>query len=574
MSQRPDLLPGLLLAALLAASCSKTSPPAGSVELCAGETTPISTVQGDGYYSPLENREITVGGIITRVEPDSGFYLEQPGDGKAGKASRALFVATDPSQFKPGMRVNLSGTIEETGQRRDKLTTLTRPHSFEHCSGNNELPLTQAVLPLGNPAREALEGMRVDFGPGLVITDTYSMYRGVVTLSSIGPQRVPTEDMAPGPKADEAARRNREHALRARLPGLSFQPAPVGTPLPETTGVLGHDGREQLLLLDRAATGLTELPQPVEPPLPNGIRAVNSNLLNFFNGDGKGTGFPTKRGAETRIEFIEQQERTKAAMAVMKPDLLAVQELENDGFGPLSAAASLLAILEDAVGGKYAVVTPAGSRIGDDVITVGLFYRMDKLAPDGPAHVLDSAEFQELSRQPLAQVFRVTGTGQKLLVAVNHLKSKGSCPDSGPNADQGDGQGCWNPARTAAADVQIPWLKKLAAEAGTSHILIMGDMNAWRQEDPVQKFRAHNMVDLVEQLEGLPQHSFRYFGQSGTLDYAFASPELARLARSATIWNINADWPRNMDLPAPWLRMSDHDPVVVDLDFTQPSTSD
>ena len=81
------------------------------------------------------------------------------------------------------------------------------------------------------------------------------------------------------------------------------------------------------------------------------------------------------------------------------------------------------------------------------------------------------------------------------------------------------------------------------------------------------------MIDLVEHLDGLPQHSFRYFGQAGTLDYAFASPQLVGRARSASIWHINADWPRNMDLPAPWLRMSDHDPVVIDLDFNQASTS-
>ena len=524
MRHRPDILPGLLLAVLLAASCNKTSPQKTSAELCTGETTDISTIQGDGYYSPLQDQEIAVGGIVTRVEQDSGFYLEEHGDGKAGTASRALFVATDSVQFKPGMRVHLGGTVTETGQRRDKLTTITLPHSFELCSENNDLPLTRPELPLDNPAREALEGMRVSFGPGMVITDTYSMYRGVITLSSSDPQRVPTEDMAPGRKANEAARINREHAVRARLPGLTFQPAPVGTPIMESIGILGHDGREQLLLLHRPTTGDTVLPQSIKPPLAGGIRVVNSNLLNFFNGDGKGTGFPTERGAKTRIEFIEQTARTQAAMSALKPDLLAVQELENDGFGPLSAAASLLAVLEDAVDSKYAVVTPAEDRIGGDVITVGLFYRMDKLLPEGPAHTLDSIEFQQLSRQPLAQVFRVKGTDQRFLVAVNHLKSKGSCPESGPNSDQGDGQGCWNPARAAAVDAQMPWLKNLAADTGTSHILVMGDMNAWRQEDPIRNFRGHGMIDLVEQLDGLPQHSFRYFGQSGTLDYVFASP--------------------------------------------------
>ena len=105
-------------------------------------------------------------------------------------------------------------------------------------------------------------------------------------------------------------------------------------------------------------------------------------------------------------------------------------------------------------------------------------------------------------------------------------------------------------------------------------MLILGDMNAWRLEDPIRAYRQGGYVELVEALSGLPQHSFLYFGQRGTLDYALASPDLRAMARRATIWHINADWPRDLELPRPWLRMSDHDPVVVDFDFNQRSTSD
>jgi predicted extracellular nuclease len=99
-------------------------------------------------------------------------------------------------------------------------------------------------------------------------------------------------------------------------------------------------------------------------------------------------------------------------------------------------------------------------------------------------------------------------------------------------------------------------------------------MNAWRSEDPISAFRTGGYIELVETLAGLRQHSFLYFGQRGTLDYAWASPQLARQARHAAIWHINADWPRDGALPQPWLRLSDHDPVVVDFDFSQAATSD
>jgi predicted extracellular nuclease len=108
---------------------------------------------------------------------------------------------------------------------------------------------------------------------------------------------------------------------------------------------------------------------------------------------------------------------------------------------------------------------------------------------------------------------------------------------------------------------------------GTDNIIVLGDMNAWRNEDPIRLFRDFGYIELVEQLSGLPQHSFLYWGQIGTLDYAFASSALAEYARKAEIWNINASWPQKMEQPQPWLRASDHDPVIVDLDFSQSATS-
>jgi predicted extracellular nuclease len=301
---------------------------------------------------------------------------------------------------------------------------------------------------------------------------------------------------------------------------------------------------------------------------------VTSNLLNFFNGDGQGEGFPTERGAGTMDEFLAQSARTLAVMEQVKPDLLAVQELENDGFGPDSAAQSLLNLLQQTGRGEWAFVAPGPGHIGGDVITVGLFYRPQVLEAVGLPRVLDGPEFRRLSRQPVAQLFRDKQTGQTFLVAANHLKSKGSCPEGRENTDRDEGQGCWNKARLAAVRAEIPWLEALAKEMGTQNILVLGDMNSWRNEDPVRQFADSGFIELVEHHSGLPQHSFLYWGQTGTLDYAFASPALAKYARSAMIWHINADWPAGLDLPRPWLHASDHDPVILDLDFSHAATSD
>lgn len=567
----------LLSATCLLSACGEWSDIPDQSAACDGNTHEIASVQGDGFYSPFEDQSVMVRGVVTLVQDGQGFYLEEEGDGKPAERSRALFVADRRNRLaaQPGLDLLIGGTISEEGERRDKLTTLTPSGNGSVCASSAELPLTRVALPLGNRQREALEGMRVSLRGEMAITDTYSAYRGQLTVSAGSSLQVPTEVSKPGKSAAAVQESNRANSITVKLQASDVRALAASTPMTGITGVLGHDGRNAVLLLDSAPTaGDVPLPQVPPAPAPGTLRVVNSNLLNFFNGDGLGGGFPTERGAKSPDEFERQKGRLGSAMAALQPDLLAVQELENDGFGPHSAATTMIELLQSAGNGPWAVVKPPGKRIGDDVITVGLFYRVQALQPDGPPQLLQSDPFLGRSRQPLAQVFRVRDGGARLLVVANHLKSKGSCPDDGPNADQGDGQGCWNPARTAAVNDLLPWLTHLEESAGIRNTLIMGDMNAWRLEDPIRGFIRAGYVDLVEQLSGLPQHSYRYFGQAGTLDYAFASESLAGQATAAFNWNINADWPRNMELPQPWLRMSDHDPVVVDFDFNQSATSD
>jgi predicted extracellular nuclease len=564
----------VLLAMTLAACNGADEMTNRATSLCSVDPTPIASVQGDGTVSPLDGATVVVRGVVTRVEHGTGFYLEGSVGGR--NASRAIFVADEALSraARTAQELAVSGRVEERGQGRDTLTSLTAVDTVDSCAEGAAVPLTTVGLPLSARQREALEGMRLALGDPLSFSDHYDAHRGEWTLSAGQPLRVPTEDADPGSPATKLAQQNRAHTIEIILPGPDRPAVPVGAAVSGVQGVLGQLDDQQKLLLEHVPRVSATTPAVIDPPAPGRLRVVSLNLLNFFNGDGRGGGFPTARGARSPAEFQAQQERTAAGLERLEPHLLAVQELENDGFGPDSAARSLLDLLNSGDASDWAVVDPGTGRIGGDVITVGLFYRRQALEPLGAAALLRAAAFDGRSRVPVAQLFRDRANGSTFLVAVNHLKSKGSCPDSGPNTDQGDGQGCWNTSRTEAVRSLLPWLQGLAEKAGTTQVLILGDMNAWRREDPIQAFRESGYSELVESLAGLPQHSFLYFGQRGTLDYAWASPALARQARHAAIWHINADWPRDGALPQPWLRLSDHDPVVVDFDFSQAATSD
>ncbi|NNJ77838.1 MAG: ExeM/NucH family extracellular endonuclease [Xanthomonadales bacterium] len=565
--------PGLLLFLLLLSGCREDTAPtaiAGDPVLCKAKSVTIARVQGKDWRSPLEGSQQSVDGVVTAVEEDEGFYLEEVGETEPG-ASRALFVATPElaPHAEPGQHWFVTGTVKERGSSRDTLTSVADLQAFAVCAEGLPLPNTSATLPLSSVQRETLEGMRLTFDQDFFVSDVYQHHRGTVSLSIGEDLRSATEDGPPGEAAARTNRENRERTLATHLPSPVETPLAVGSRAGTVLGVFGHDGRNAVLL----AEDVNKL-EPRNPPKPfpaaadGDIRVVIANLLNFFNGDGRGDGFPAERGARSLEEFERQQERTAAVMAQLRPDLLAVQELENDGYGPQSAAASLLKVLEGGTREDYAAIeAPGGDYLGNDVISVGLFYRKSTLEPVGRPHTLTAEPFLERSRQPLAQVFRDLASGETFLVAVNHLKSKGSCPDDGPNRNRRDGQGCWNVVRAESVNELLPWLKELASATSTDKVLVVGDMNAYRREDPIERFRAGGFTELVETLSGLPQYSVRFYGQAGTLDYAFASPALAALASRADIWPVNADWPPRMDLPRPWLRMSDHDPVIVDFDF-------
>jgi len=169
---------------------------------------------------------------------------------------------------------------------------------------------------------------------------------------------------------------------------------------------------------------------------------------------------------------------------------------------------------------------------------------------------------------------------------VNHFKSKGGT-GTGLDADQGDGQGNWNNARKGQATALLGFITTVQNTAVDPDVIILGDLNAYSQEDPMDILRAGGMIDLA-----VGQHSYVFDGQSGSLDHAMVTPSLLAQVTNAGIWNINSDEPIILDYnfefknnpnctsatctspdyytPTPF-RSSDHDPVLVGLALGTPA---
>ena len=569
---------------------------------CGDPATGIHAVQGSGTSTPLAGQRVTIEGVVVgdyQLQPSEfgGFYLQEEdahADGDPA-TSEGIFVFDNGFgvDVAPGDVVRVRGTAGESFS----LTQIAGITGFSVCGSGATVTPASVSLPVANvPDHERTEGMLVDFAQLLTATEVFNLGRfGEVSLSGAGRLWNPTAVALPGaPALAVSAQNNRSRIILddgnsqqnidpTRYPqgGLSASNTlRVGDTLDGLTGVM--DFRFSNYRIQPVGTIEFDVGNPRTPapePVGGNLKVASFNVLNYFNGDGLGGGFPTSRGALSPFELERQSAKIVSALAAIDADVVGLMEIENDG-GPNSALQELVRRLNDEVGaGTYAAIDTG--MIGTDEIKVALIYKPAVVSPVGDWKILTSAidpRFDtSLNRPALAQTFEHAASDERLTVAVNHLKSKGTpCP---ADPDMGDGQGNCANVRNLAAAALADWLATDPTGSGDPDRLVIGDLNAYTFEDAIRTLEEKGYVNLVRQFNGLTAYSYVFQGESGYLDHALANASLAAQVTGTTEWHINPDEPNVLDYttsfktanqivtfydPGPY-RASDHDPVIVGL---------
>jgi predicted extracellular nuclease len=573
-----------------------------AAELCGGRAVPLHAIQGNATQSPRRGERVVVEAVVVleAISTLGGVFLQDEQADRDGDlaTSEGLFVSIDgpPPRLQIGDILRVEGQIEERGSRGNTLTTLGMLGSLRVCGRSETLP-EPALLeqpPLAAGGWERYEGMRVMIEAPLTVIDQGLLFRRGQLVVAFGERQwQPTEIESPGEPARLLAARNEASRIvlddaslaesPERLPYLDWpranRPLRIGSTLATVSGVL--DQREgQYRLYPEAPLQIDQAPRPAQPPkVPGRLRLASMNLLNYFNGDGQGGGFPTERGAQDRQELQRQRDKLLAAMVALDADLYAVQEVENDGFEPHSALPELATALDQRRGRRrdYDVIRPPSDRVGGDQITVGLIHDRKTLEAVGEAVLLLQPPFDQ-GRPALAQRMREIASGAEFTAVVVHFKSKGGCQDeTGPDADQGDGQGCFNQQRSEAARVLTEWLASDPTGHGSDRQILLGDFNAYSREDPIRLLESagYSRAGADE-----ARYSFVFRGSAGSLDHALLSADLLPELHGFGIWQINADELVESDYrlagrsrdaarlhQAGPYRSSDHDPLLLGLDL-------
>lgn len=596
---------------------STTPPPTDETISCSRSS---DTAIADLNQQATQGQNYTVRGVITADyrynNGFSGFYVQTPDSKAKANVSNAIFVYIPASSTikggKVGDEVILRGRLTAY---QNQLQIDQIQQDIETCNSNMlgqiqpislNLPF-KSLTELTENSPQRYQGMLVKLPQSLTISENYNYGRFGELSLSLGRLYIPTNLHAPlSNEAKELAQKNLLSKIilddgynnQNRTPWLpqNFSAANtlrVGHQLQNVEGILEYrfnGWRIQPIQGGNLPTIIK--PTPERPTViakeDKLIRAAAFNVLNYDNGK---NGFPTERGATSQAEFDKQHRKIVSAMRAIDADIYGLMEIANNGFGEDSA----IAYLTRALGADWRYVVPENmDRLGTDAIAVAIIYNSKRVKPVNKPVVLDLGD---KNRTTIAQTFQLISGKQMLTVIPNHLKSK-SC--SGVNAasldaDQKDGQGCWNPTRVKAVEQLIQWAAKNPTQVETPNILLLGDMNSYAKEDPILALeKANYKVLLNDKTIGQGEQAYSYvfgvssnaegYGGAGNLDHAIADSNLYSKVKKAFAWHINADEPTVLDYNEEYktdeqkalffaedpYRSSDHDPVIVDIDLQDP----
>ena len=581
--------------------------------------TAISAIQGSGPSAAITGA-VTTEGVVTGdfegTEAVGGFYLQDALADADPATSEGIFVFSGSANL-----VAEGDVVRVTGYARERYgqTTVNGSNSdasavtaggIHRCGTGSSLPATDVTLPFASAVTpEQYEGMLVRFHQDLVISGTQDFDRyGELTLGapSTGEPRLfsGTEVRSPGPDALAVTASN---ALRTVIlddatsgQNPSSLRHPDGTPfaldhlfragdtVTDALGILGYDYSAYRLYPTMAATCSSTNPRP-SVPTGGALRVASVNAWNYFlTGDGAGLCGPDRdmacRGwdADQPNEFTRQRAKLLNALTELNADIIGLTEVENTtGVEPLA----------DLVAGMPGWAYVDTGTVGTDAIRSGLIYRTSAVTPVGEFKVLDASvdpRFIDTANRPtLAQSFRDATTGRVLTVAVNHFRSKGSACAGDP--DLGDGQGQCPGTRLAAAKALMDWLATDPTGGGSPNVLVIGDLNAYSQEDPVRavvegaddvRGTGDDFSDLFGAAPEAARYSVVFDAQAGSLDHALASTALAANVSLAAVWHVNADESDVLDYDTSFkpasqealyaadvFRFGDHDPLVIGINL-------
>ena len=284
-----------------------------------------------------------------------------------------------------------------------------------------------------------------------------------------------------------------------------------------------------------------------KPKMPKeGLLVCAANIQNYFFDLG---GYAQRKTTKKQQQM--QTEKICKAFKQIDADIYALCEIQRGDSAPQMLVDAMNAMAKKE---KYAYVSDGWDN--QDMIACGYIYRKDRVRAYGEMVHGYADTASHYHYRLVAMGFEELSSGEKFVLNINHLRSK-----RGTGAES-------NEKRMANVDSLLVMLDKIESEQifDDADLLLVGDYNAYAQEEPVQAIVRAGYEDLVVR-DDSTSYSYIYHSEAGCLDRVFASETMAKQVQKVAVYHLNADYfysrgfKRGLDDTV--FRYADHDPVLI-----------
>ena len=573
------------------------------------EVKNIGEVQGESHQSPLAGKEVIINNVVVTKTDKTGFYVQDKVSDNNPRTSDAVYVASK-NKVEAGDLLKVQGTVKEgymeeysvrQGQTFKKpagsLTVTQIINATITKLGKADLP--KALNISEKMPKDVVDNTPTKYNPETEALDYWESLEGMlveVTKPKVtGPQYKGDIYVLPGDYKGQKLNNIGGVNLRPGVQNTEVLPVTVGNDFvakakdyfnENISGVVTYRNKTYKIYpnsVPKIQDGGLKREVSKIYPAEDKLTIASYNIENFSANNKGHDETPEEKVDKIANSFIKE---------VHSPDIITLIEVQdnnggvNDGTVDGVKSGEKLAQRIKSLGGpdyKYTEIAPVDGKDGGKPganIRVAYLYNPKRVTLIGkekggseeaarfvnghleknPARIDPTSVHFEKVRKSLAAEFEFKG--ERIVVIANHLKSK-----LGDDAIYGSNQPSvenTKAKRIEEAKILNAFIKEGLRQNPNLKFVLTGDFNDFEFSDSVKTIVGNELVNLMAEHEQGDRYSYFYRGSNQSLDNVLISKNIKDKVVFSPV-HINASFMEEHG------RASDHDPVVVQIDFSKPA---
>ena len=555
------------------------------------EVKNIGEIQGESHLSPLVGNKVIINNVIVTKKDKTGFYVQDKVSDNNPRTSDAIYVASKDN-VEVGDLLKVQGIVKEGYMEeysvKEGQTFKTPAGSLTVTQITNvtitKLGTTDLPKPInisGKMPKDIVDNTPTKYNPETEALDYWESLEGMLVEVNKGQKlnNIGCVNLRPGVQNTETL---------PIIVGNKFVAKAKDYFTESISGVVTYRNKTYKIDPNNVPNlqdgGLKREVSKIYPS-EDKLTIASYNIENFSANNNGHDETPEEKVDKIANSFIKE---------VHSPDIITLIEVQdnnggvNDGTVDGVKSGEKLAQRIKQLGGpeyKYTEIAPVDGKDGGKPganIRVAYLYNPKRVTLVGkdkggseeaarfvnghleknPARIDPTNVHFDKVRKSLAAEFEFKG--ERIVVIANHLKSK-----IGDDAIYGSNQPSvenTKSKRIEEAKILNAFIKEGLRQNPNLKFVLTGDFNDFEFSDSVKTIVGNELVNLMAEHDAGDRYSYFYRGSNQSLDNILVSKNIKDKVVFSPV-HINASFMEEHG------RASDHDPVVVQIDFSKQKES-